>query len=107
MFENVNRGMYLIGGKEMYFRSGWEARYAKYLEWLKSKGEIKDWKFEPRIFDFAEIRHGTTRYIPDFEVINNNGSIEYHEVKGYMDNKSKTKIKRFRKFFLGKFDFSE
>jgi len=76
--------------------SSWEANYARYLNFLKSKGQIKDWQYEPQTFEFRE-RHGTTRYTPDFMVENMDSSVEYHEVKGYFDKKSKTKIKRFRR----------
>ena len=37
-------------------------------------------------------------YLPDFLVINNNDKEEYHEVKGYMDKKSATKLKRMKKY---------
>ena len=38
-------------------------------------------------------------YTPDFKIYNWTGTIEYHEVKGYMDNKSKTKVKRMAKYY--------
>ena len=76
--------------------SSWEANYARYLNFLKGKGQIKDFAYEPQTFEFKE-RHGTTRYTPDFIVENLDGSVEYHEVKGYLDKKSKTKINRFRR----------
>ena len=48
---------------------------------------------------FEAIKFGTRSYRPDFKIYNNNGTIEYHEVKGYMDAKSKTKIKRMAKYY--------
>lgn len=87
-----------IGGKKKYWRSGWERKYAKYLQWLKERKEIKDWDFECETFWFLAIKRGTRSYLPDFKVTNIDGSIEYHEVKGYMDAKSKTKIKRMAKY---------
>jgi hypothetical protein len=98
MFENVQRGMYSVGGREMYFRSRWEYVYAEYLELLKANGEIAGWKFEPRFFDFP-IAHGTTRYLPDFEVTELDGKVWYAEVKGYFDKKSKTKLRRMAKYY--------
>lgn len=83
-----------IGGKRNYYRSRWEANYARYLNWLKENKQILDWKHEPTTFWFEGIKRGTMSYLPDFLVVNLNNSEEYHEVKGWMDDRSKTKIKR-------------
>lgn len=88
-----------IGGIDKYYRSIWEANYARYLQWLKERGEIKDWKHEPKTFWFEDIKRGTRSYLPDFLVTENNGSESYHEVKGWMDDRSKTKIKRMAKYY--------
>ena len=85
-----------MGGQEVYFSSTWEANYARYLQFLKEQGKIKAWEHEPETFWFNGIHRGTVTYLPDFRVINMDGSIEYHEVKGWMDAKSKTKINRMR-----------
>lgn len=98
MFENIKRGVYQIGNKSYYFRSKWEWEYACYLEWLKKIKEIKDWTYEKRTFEFP-IKHGTTRYTPDFCVYQNTGQHEWHEVKGYLTGKGKTQIRRFKKYF--------
>lgn len=98
MYENIQRGTYSINGTERYFRSKWEANYALYLDFLKAQGQIKEWKYEPRFFDFP-VKHGVTRYLPDFQVFNNNGTDEFHEVKGFLDSKSKTKMKRMTKYY--------
>lgn len=87
-----------IGGKRKYFRSRWEANYARYLEFLKLKNEIKEWEHEPETFWFEGIKRGCMSYLPDFKIINNDGTTEYHEVKGWMDDRSKTKIKRMAKY---------
>lgn len=87
-----------IGGYKKYYRSKWEANYARYLEWLKQKGDISDWKHEPETFWFDGIKRGCMSYLPDFKVTESNGSIAYHEVKGWMDDRSKTKIKRMAKY---------
>jgi len=101
-YGNKNRGV--AGGKRedlnnKYFRSSWEANYARYLNWLISLGEIKAWYFEPDTFHFVEVKRGNIFYIPDFKIINNDGSHEYHEVKGYMDDRSAVKLKRMAKYF--------
>lgn len=87
-----------IGGTRKYYRSRWEANYARYLESLKLNGEIKNWEHEPETFWFEGIKRGCVSYLPDFRVTLIDGSIEYHEVKGWMDDKSKTKIKRMAKY---------
>lgn len=38
-------------------------------------------------------------YLPDFRVITLDGKEEYHEVKGWMDDRSKTKIKRMSIYY--------
>lgn len=87
-----------IGGINKYFRSRWEANYARYLEWLKEKGEIRGWLHEPKTFWFEGIKRGCMSYLPDFEVTGIDGALTYHEVKGWMDDRSVTKIKRMAKY---------
>ena len=87
-----------IGDVKKYYRSRWEANYARYLEWLKSIGQIKSWSHESKTFWFSGVKRGSVSYLPDFCVVENNGSEAYHEVKGWMDDRSKTKIKRMAKY---------
>jgi hypothetical protein len=84
-----------FGGKRCYFRSRWEANYGRYLEWLKLRGEIIEWEHEPETFWFP-VKRGVRSYLPDFRVTDKDGSVSYHEVKGWMDPKSVTKLKRMR-----------
>lgn len=98
MYENIQRGNYLVGGREYYFRSGWEYKYALYLDFLKNQGQIKDWHYEAKIFEFP-VKHGTTRYMPDFQITNLNDSVEYHEIKGHLTSKGKTQLRRMIKYF--------
>jgi len=88
-----------IGGKNKFFRSRWEANYARYLEHLKCEGKIKDWLHEPQTFWFDKIKRGCRSYLPDFKVIRNDDTYYWVEVKGWMDDRSKTKLKRFTKYF--------
>lgn len=83
-----------IGGVRKFYRSKWEANYAHYLQWQKAHGFIVDWKHEPTTFWFDGIKRGCVSYLPDFWVKDSDGSEAYHEVKGWMDARSKTKIKR-------------
>lgn len=87
-----------LGGQRFYARSRWEANYGRYLEWLKEKGEIATWQHEPEVFWFDKIKRGVCSYLPDFRVSMPDESIVFHEVKGWMDAKSKTKIKRMAKY---------
>lgn len=98
-FANVQRGEYDINGTTIYFRSKWEANYALYLDFLIDHKEIVKWEFEPDTYMFEQIKLGTRSYTPDFKVFLKDGSFEYHEVKGYMDSKSKTKLKRMKKYY--------
>ena len=97
-YESIHRGWRLVGIHRIYFRSKWEANYAFYLEYLSNQRIIAGWLHEPRTFWFAGIKRGCVSYLPDFQVLNYDGSHHWVEVKGYMDAKSKTKIKRFRKY---------
>ncbi len=97
-FANVQRGEYDINGTTIYFRSKWEANYALYLDFLVDHKEILKWEYEPDTFMFDAIKLGTRSYTPDFKVFAFDGTFVYHEVKGYMDSKSKTKLKRMKKY---------
>jgi len=88
-----------IGGKNCFFRSNWEYRYALYLQLMKENNHLLDWKHEPRTFWFDKIKRGTNNYKPDFCVIFPNGNEEWIEVKGFMDAKSMTKLKRMNKYY--------
>ena len=85
-----------LGG--LFVRSGWEANYARYLNWMKERGEIKDWKYEIERFEFP-IKRGTRSYTPDFKVWEKDGSVVYHEVKGWITQKGRTRLKRMSKYY--------
>lgn len=86
-----------LGG--LYVRSRWEANWARYLNFLRQQGEIVDWEYEAQTFEFQRVRKGTRFYTPDFRVRMNDGGIVFHEVKGWMDPKSKTKLDRMRRYY--------
>jgi hypothetical protein len=83
-----------VGGKDCFFRSSWELNYAQHLEFLKVSGDISEWFFEEKLFQFKPIPGKPILYKPDFIVIKNDGSIEYHEVKGWMCDRSKSVLNR-------------
>jgi hypothetical protein len=85
---------------DIYWRSGWEANYCRYLNFLVKQKIIYKWEYEPDTFWFNEIKRGVRSYLPDFKVWETKYSEpHYIEVKGYMDAKSKTKIKRMAKYY--------
>lgn len=86
--------------KNMYFRSAWEANYARYLNFLKEHGEIFKWEYEADTFWFVAIKRGVRSYTPDFKIWEKETSEPYYEeLKGWMDAKSKTKLSRMAKYF--------
>lgn len=85
-----------LGGR--YFRSLWEANYSRYLNWLVAQGVHARWEYEVDEFEFP-IKRGCRFYKPDFKVFAHDGTFEYHEVKGWMDGKSATKLKRMARHF--------
>lgn len=82
----------------IYVRSMWEANYARYLNFLHDRGLISGWAYEAKTFRFDGISRGCMTYTPDFEVRRPGGVVEYHEVKGWMDQKSRTRLRRMRKY---------
>ena len=74
---------------DVYFRSSWEANYARLLNHMKDMCVVRDWEFEPEAFEFED---GTV-YIPDFLVTSMKGRKTYHEVKGWLDERSIRKLK--------------
>jgi hypothetical protein len=86
-----------LGGR--YFRSAWEANYARYLDLLKTQGKIQAWEYECKVFVFEKVNRGTRAYTPDFKVVALDGSHEWHEVKGWMDDKSRVRLERMAKFY--------
>ena len=91
-------GWRVIAGRRIYARSRWEANYARYLQFLKEHGQIQEWEHEPETFWFGGIKRGVCSYLPDFRVTYAGGRIEYHECKGWMDARSKTKLRRMAKY---------
>lgn len=76
-------------------RSNWEANTARVMNLYKIK-----FQFEPKVFYFP-IKRGTKSYTPDFFL---ESTQEWMEIKGYLDDKSKLKIKRFKKYYPEEFE---
>lgn len=88
-----------IGGKHFYAKSKKEMMYAHMFESHKKAKKILEWDYEPHTFYFEGERRGPVNYKPDFRVLELDGSISWHEVKGWMDQRSTSKIKKFKKYF--------
>jgi len=66
-----------------------EARYAARLALLKAGGAVQWCAFEPVKLRLAD----RTFYTPDFMVVAEDGTIEFHEVKGHWRDDARVKIK--------------
>lgn len=87
------RGGTIKAGKRedlgVHVRSGWEANVARWLT-----HESIGWEYEPKRFYFP-IKRGTKSYCPDFWLPNYMGG-KWLEVKGYIPQQDKTRMKRFK-----------
>lgn len=92
----TKKGWYESGDRRYFLKSSWELAYAIYLDSELKSDKIVSWEYEPETFWFERIKRGIRSYTPDFKVKYSDGRVEYHEVKGYLDAKSKTKLNRMR-----------
>lgn len=75
-----------LGG--VWFRSAWEANYARFLNREKAAGRVLAWEFEPVVFRIDE----GSSYTPDFRVWLPGWVHEWHEVKGWLTAKGAAKL---------------
>lgn len=80
---------------DLVVRSSWEANVARVM----MSYDI-DFEFEPYIF-YYPIKRGNKAYTPDFYLP---ATEEWIEVKGYFDNNSRIKMRRFKKYFPQDFE---
>lgn len=66
-----------------------EEKYAACLELGRRAGSILEYKFESVKLRLAD----KTFYTPDFMVVNADGVLEMHEVKGFWEDDARVKIK--------------
>lgn len=79
-----------------------EAEYAAQLDWMLKAKEIKSWERQHKL----ELRVNgilICKYYVDFAVTLNDGTIEYHEVKGYETDVWRIKWKLAQALFNEKF----
>jgi hypothetical protein len=90
-----------VGGKLCHFRSLLECNWAYVLQWMKETKQIKDWAFEQTTFTFEKEIRGVKQFLVDFDVLNNDGTFEYHETKGWLRGVDVTKFQRVVKYKPG------
>jgi len=86
----------------MYFRSRWEANYARILTYRKNDpmDPLEDWFYEPDRFDFFQQPKGTpSSYLPDFKVVEACAQPYYVEIKGWMDQKSRDRLRLMKRMY--------
>lgn len=74
-------------GRSVLFKSSWELAYAR---WMDAQGW--DWSYEPVSFYVP----GSRRYTPDFGIYEGGVLIGFVEVKGWLDEKTKRRLEKFR-----------
>ena len=113
-YTNVRKGLAEDLGDGKYYASGWERDFARVLTYLRDKGFIEGFEYEPMTFSFQSLgyRRGPFTYIPDFAV--KFGSkvpkqlkdlfpeaephkVVFMEVKGQEKGSDRSKWRRFRK----------
>ncbi len=72
-----------------FFRSNWEANFARILNHLKIK-----WEYEPTRFKFENCT-----YCPDFKIYDKKIGIYYIEIVGFFDDCHKKKLSLMNKFY--------
>lgn len=77
--KSKRKGKGKIRGAKSQFKNDWERMYAERLEVRKLQKEIVSWKYEHIRLKLAD----GANYTPDFQVVNLDGTIEFHEVKGF------------------------
>ena len=77
-----------------------ERDYSLKLDADRQDGLISHWRFEPLKFRIGPAGSGTAcYYTPDFEVVLQDGLLEYHEVKGRWMDDARVKIKAVARLF--------
>ena len=84
---------------DVHYRSKWERNVARYLNELVRRGLLVRVTFEEETMWFPAVSRGVRSYTPDFKCTRPDGTFYYVEVKGWMDPKSKTKLKRAKLYY--------
>ena len=87
-----------INGNTYIFKSAWEANIALVLEYERLLGNIDGWAYEATTFSFKYDGNGVRNYKPDFDIYRN-GKTYHIEVKGWVDEKTKTKMALMQRYY--------
>lgn len=91
-FRNTKTGLRADLG--ITVRSGWEANVLRVLKSYQIEAE-----FEPKVFQYP-VQRGNRAYTPDIYLP---ATDEWIEIKGWLDNASKIKIRRFKRHYPREF----
>lgn len=78
------------------YASSWEREYADILETQRAHRELRRWQYESITLRLAI----KATYTPDFLIENWDGSLEFHEVKGFQRPVGMLKLKVAARQFL-------
>jgi hypothetical protein len=89
------------GGKrsdigDIYFRSSWEANFARICNY-----ENIQWKYESQKFIFENVDDGILSYTPDFYLLEYDKIIE---IKGWMNKQSVLRLEKFKKYYPNEYN---
>jgi hypothetical protein len=76
-------------GKDEFGRNKLEAKFGRYLDYIKQRGDIKDYRFESVKFRLAK----RTWFTPDYYAIRSDDAHLVFEVKGHWEDDARVKIK--------------
>lgn len=98
-----------IDGQRRWVASRMEANLWRLFCYQRDR--LRMWRevtFQPAALDFTrprpalrlpEIRHGTTRYRPDFRLVDPEGAVVYVEARPYLDRLARIRLARARRYF--------
>lgn len=86
---HLHRSVLALGRLKTGAMNKTEAAYAQHLEAKKAAGEVAWYKFEAVKLRLAD----NTFFTVDFAVMLKDGTLEMHEVKGFMTDDANVKIK--------------
>lgn len=85
----MKQAMYALGRLKTGAMNKTESAYDQHLAGLQHEGKILWREFEAVKLRLAD----NTFYTPDFAVLNADGVLEFHEVKGFWQDDARVKIK--------------
>jgi hypothetical protein len=86
-----------------------ERAYSIELEAQRQAGKILRWDYERITFVLVHGRKGVrgVTFTPDFMVLRLNGEVQFHETKGFRDEKNINKLKQAAELFPFRFFLAE